>query len=379
MPGQIRPHADHAGEQPEGGSSLDDGLCEQDQSDCQPDHAGQEERSLHRVESLPTGPTSVPVNRPLSEPDTGEKERKAEGNAGRSPDGRDLEQSGKAGLKGHDRGCPGPNTHEGDPRQRPEYLLRTQLHIRPCETVRKSVEDETLIQVPTEKRGMLSSLTRLGLEVKAISAARGFYEGALALSPTVVEDGVVTYPAGDTSLALRRPTGVPRGGIHTHYALSIPHEAYDDWWERLREEHDLEEAQFGDTRSLYCYDPDGHCVELGQQDVEGPGIDGIFEVALEVTDLDRAIDYYEALGFESLGGGEPDRRRLQGPMALELWEPRLGIADARGGCHVELAFATGDLEAVSAAIGDRSCWTERRDDRLVVRDPDGHHLTFTES
>jgi len=136
------------------------------------------------------------------------------------------------------------------------------------------------------------------------------------------------------------PTGgAPAGGLHTHFAFSIPAAEYDDWWDRLDDNYDLKEARFGPSRSLYLYDPDGNCVELGQQDVTGPGIDGIFEVVLEVADLERAQAFYEDLGFETVDEGDDRKRvRLHGPMALELWEPHLGIADARGGVHVDLGF-----------------------------------------
>jgi catechol-2,3-dioxygenase len=225
---------------------------------------------------------------------------------------------------------------------------------------------------------MLTGLTWLALEVKYLEPAREFYEERLGL--TVRERGAneLVFGAGETDLLLRRPDGFPRGGLHTHYAFSIPEAEYDDWWDRLGREYDLEEAQFGSARSLYLYDPDGNCVELGQQDVTGPGIDGIFEVVLEVEDLDRAREFYEDLGFETVDEGEDRKRiRLHGPMALELWEPHLGIADARGGVHVDLGFETADPAAALEAVRDRVQSVEREsDEEIVVRDPDGHFLTF---
>lgn len=240
---------------------------------------------------------------------------------------------------------------------------------------------------------MLTGLSRLALEVESLDAARSFYEGALELSvrsagkesaEEVNADETrnaneITFEAGDTDLVCRRPTAVPRGGLHTHFAFSIPAREYDDWWDRLSEEygHDLEEFRFGSAKSLYLYDPDGNCVELGQSDVAGPGIDGIFEVVLEVESLARAEAFYAALGFETVDRGDERRRvRMNGPMALELWEPQLGIADARGGVHVDLGFEADGLEGVAEAVDDRARSVERRDETLVVRDPDGHHLTF---
>jgi catechol-2,3-dioxygenase len=225
---------------------------------------------------------------------------------------------------------------------------------------------------------MLTGLSRLALEVKYLEPARRFYAETLSLP--VREDGEneVVLAAGETDLVLRRPEAVPRGGLHTHYALSIPAAEYDDWWDRLSAEYDLEEAQFGSSRSLYLYDPDGNCVELGQRDVAGPGIDGLFEVVLEVESLDRAREFYEALGFRTVDVGSDRKRiRLNGPMALELWEPHLGIADGRGGVHVDLGFETEDPKAALEAIEDRVDRIEREtDEEVVVRDPDGHWLAF---
>jgi len=222
---------------------------------------------------------------------------------------------------------------------------------------------------------MLDSLSRLGLEVKYLDPATDFYGDTLALTELRRDDDAVAYDAGDTELVLRRPSTVPRGGVHTHFAFSIPAAEYDDWWDQLDGELDLEEHVFGDARSLYCYDPDGNCVELGQTTVAGPGIDGVFEVVLEVEDLARAESFYTDLGFEPVDRGEDRvRTRLQGPMALELWEPHLGLADARGGLHVELGFE-GDPAAASDAVGDAACAVESVDGGVRIRDPDGHYLT----
>ncbi|MCU4753189.1 VOC family protein [Halobacteria archaeon AArc-curdl1] len=232
---------------------------------------------------------------------------------------------------------------------------------------------------------MLRSLAWLGLEVKYLEPARRFYEETLELSPREGSPAVtepasaVAYPVGDTDLVLRRPNGVPRGGLHTHYALSIPAEEYDDWWDRLSGPmgYDLDEYTFGSSRSLYLYDPDGNCVELGQTDVDGPGIDGLFEVVLEVESLERAESLYSQLGFETIDRGEERVRvRMAGPVALELWEPHLGLAEARGGVHVDLGFETDDIDRIRDTLEGTVCSLERTGDRLVARDPDGHHLTF---
>jgi catechol 2,3-dioxygenase-like lactoylglutathione lyase family enzyme len=226
---------------------------------------------------------------------------------------------------------------------------------------------------------MLTQLRWLGLEGKSLDTARQFYEDELDLTVTAVDERECRLAAGPTELRLRRPVDIPRGGVHTHFAFSIPHEEYDDWYDRLSSTHELEEHSFGTAKSLYCYDPDGNCVELGQQTVEGPGIVGIFEVVLEVRDLDRARACYEALGFELADRGSARKRvRLSGPMALELWEPHLGLADARGGLHVDLGFETDAPQDAADRIAE---WTRDRTDSeegVRVTDADGHVVHFVE-
>ncbi|AFZ71342.1 VOC family protein [Natronobacterium gregoryi] len=228
---------------------------------------------------------------------------------------------------------------------------------------------------------MLSRVAWLALEVKHLESARAFYGETLGMAtrPEREERSELVFAAGETDLVLRRPTAVPRGGLHTHFAFSIPADEYGDWWSRLEEEYDLEEAKFGSSKSLYLYDPDGNCVELGQQDVGGPGIDGIFEVVLEVEDVARAESFYADLGFETIDTGDDRTRvRMHGPMALELWEPHLGIADARGGVHVDLGFEASEPTAALEAVSDRVQQIDQIDDeQVVVRDPDGHVLTVT--
>ncbi|ELY52233.1 VOC family protein [Natronolimnohabitans innermongolicus] len=226
---------------------------------------------------------------------------------------------------------------------------------------------------------MLTGLSWLALEVKYLEHARSFYEETLEMDCTAEREDELVFAAGETDLVCRRPDGVPRGGLHTHYAFSIPDDEYDDWWDRLSGRgYDLEEAQFGPAKSLYLYDPDGNCVELGQQGGEGPGIDGVFEVVLEVEDLDRAEAFYTQLGFETADVGDDRKRiRMNGPMALELWEPHLGIADARGGVHVDLGFETSEPTAALEAVSDDVRQVDHvSDERVVVRDPDGHVVTF---
>jgi len=227
---------------------------------------------------------------------------------------------------------------------------------------------------------MLTGPRWLALEVPHLDRAVSFYEAFLDLDVRREAEREVALGIGETDLVLRAPGDVPRGGLHTHYALSIPADSYDDWFDRLGERFDLHEEQFGDARSLYFFDLVGNCVELGQRDVDDPtgAVSGLFEVVLEVEDLDRATDFYDHLGFEVVDRGK-DRRRVRltvGDFDLELWEPQLGIADARGGVHVDLGVGSDDPGGVAARVEGRALGGETLDDGARIRDPDGHYLTI---
>ena len=235
---------------------------------------------------------------------------------------------------------------------------------------------------------MLTSLRHLALEVKYLGRAREFYEERLGLEPARAGDAEIAYEVGETTLALRRPSSTPRGGLHVHYAFSAPAVRYEGWRERLAD-LDPDEHRFGSYRSLYADDPDDHCVEVGgidagdtdgaDSDLESAGanLTGVFEVVLEVESLDAAAETYAALGFEPVDRGEERRRiRMRGPFDLEMWEPQLGLADARGGVHVDLGFGTDDPEAAAEVIESRVDRRERVDGGVRVRDADCHWLTF---
>jgi extradiol dioxygenase family protein len=228
---------------------------------------------------------------------------------------------------------------------------------------------------------MVDTLQWLALETKYLDRSEAFYEAFLDLDVRRKGEKEVAFDAGGTDLVLRAPGPVPRGGLHTHYALSIPAGEYDAWYDRLDERFDLVEHSFGDSRSLYFYDPDGNCVELGQSAVDGPGVDGVFEVVFEVEDLDPAVDRFERIGFETVDRGD-DRRRVRmnaDSFAVELWEPQLGIADARGGVHVDVGMTAPDPDAIADRLRDDVPLIERRDDDVRIRDPDGHYLSIRES
>jgi len=228
---------------------------------------------------------------------------------------------------------------------------------------------------------MLSVPCHLALEAKSLDRVRPFYESVLVLPVRAERDGEVVFAIGDADLHLRAPGDVPRGGLHTHYALSVSRERYGDWYDRLDDRFDLVEHRFGDARSLYCYDPAGNCVELGETVETGDGIRGLFEVVLEVEVLDSAVAFYRRLGFEVVDRGEGRRRvRLTtGEVDLELWEPQLGLADARGGIHVDWGIEADDPAAVADAVREDALAVATVEGGVRIRDPDGHYLTLFEA
>ena len=225
---------------------------------------------------------------------------------------------------------------------------------------------------------MLTGLRHLGLEVKYLDRARAFYVDGLDLDPVRETATELAFEVGATELVLRRPAGVPRGGLHVHYAFETPRREYDEWYDRVADTGtDVEEHQFGSYRSLYADDPDDHCVEIGGRGTEGSGLTAIFEVVLEVASLDSAVERYETLGFETVDrGGDRRRVRLNGPVELELWEPQLGLADARGGVHVDIGFETPDPDAAADAVAACPGAREAVEGGVRVRECDGHALTF---
>lgn len=111
---------------------------------------------------------------------------------------------------------------------------------------------------------------------------------------------------------------------------------------------------------------------------------GIFEIVLEVADVERAESFYRALGMDVTDRGDTRRRvRLTaGSFDIELWEPQLGLADGRGGAHVDVGFETDEPQGVLDAIVESedtdmdTCDVTHLENGIRIRDEDGHHLTF---
>jgi catechol-2,3-dioxygenase len=226
---------------------------------------------------------------------------------------------------------------------------------------------------------MLSGPRWLALEVKYLDRARSFYETFLDLDVHRETGTEAALAVGDTDLILRSPRDVPRGGLHTHYALTVPAGEYDGWYDRLDERFDLVEHQFGSARSLYFYDTEGNCVELGERsDTAGPGVCGMFEVVLEVEAMGPAVEFYTTMGFEVVDRGtDRERTRLScGAFDVELWEPHLGLADARGGVHVDLGVGADDPGGLATRLEPDALGIEPVAEGVRVRDPDGHYVTL---
>jgi len=214
----------------------------------------------------------------------------------------------------------------------------------------------------------------LALEAKYLGRARDYYTDTLGLDVVRESETECALAAGETELVLRAPSTVPRGGVHVHYAFSAPRDDYARWTETLGAD---DERDFGAYSSLYFYDPDGHCVEIGESDASGDGIVGIFEVVFEVEDLERALGFYTDLGASVTDRGD-DRRRARldaGGFDIELWEPQLGIADGQGGVHMDVGFEVDEIAPTVDAVEEDALASETTRDGVRLRDPDGHYVT----
>ena len=124
----------------------------------------------------------------------------------------------------------------------------------------------------------ISGVCEIALEQNDLAAAEEFYAGVLGFP--VVErwaDETVWVMAGDrTRIGLWRPQiglGGGRGGVHVHYAMALPVDAYAAVVERIRNhgytvlDHDHGKYAHGRGRAAYVTDPGGHVVELWTWDV----------------------------------------------------------------------------------------------------------------
>ena len=123
----------------------------------------------------------------------------------------------------------------------------------------------------------VTGVSELVLEVVDLEAAERFYADVLGL-PVVerwTDREAVWLMAGDrTRIGLWTPqVGLARGrgGIHVHFAMHVPPDAYDATVATLRERgQEVEEhrfASYDDSRAAYVTDPDGNVVELWTYDV----------------------------------------------------------------------------------------------------------------
>jgi catechol 2,3-dioxygenase-like lactoylglutathione lyase family enzyme len=121
---------------------------------------------------------------------------------------------------------------------------------------------------------------------------------------------------------------------------------------------------------------------------EPPGVSGISELVLEVSDLEDARAFYrDALGFEETLYGEGREGRywyLIGETArLGLWTPQVGLAGGRGGAHVHFAFHVDDpeidrlLERIGGVGAEVEGPVQLGPGRAIyVTDPDGNVVEF---
>ena len=225
---------------------------------------------------------------------------------------------------------------------------------------------------------MIRRLSWLGLEVSSLARTRRFYGHLLGLAVVRESDDALRYVVGDTELRLATVDAPTPGGRHVHYAFTTPPEEYERWLNQLSGTLDVEEHDFGVYRSMYFFDPDDHCVEIGTRGEQGTGLTGIFEIVLQVESLDRAEKFYTRLASGVIDRGQ-ERRRVRLDMEafeLELWEPQVGLAGARPGEDVALGIVIGQLDTLIANLSPLARTVEPASTGYHVIDPDGHRLVL---
>lgn len=114
----------------------------------------------------------------------------------------------------------------------------------------------------------VTGVNELVLEVLDLDRGVRFYEEVLGLQLADRWEDRAWFKVGAAArLGLWTPqVGIAggRGGVHVHYAMHIPEDAYDAAVGHLRERgQEPHEEDFGENgRACYVTDPDGNVVEL---------------------------------------------------------------------------------------------------------------------
>jgi catechol 2,3-dioxygenase-like lactoylglutathione lyase family enzyme len=238
-----------------------------------------------------------------------------------------------------------------------------------------------------------------GLPTKDIQTTLAFYEGlGFERVEGQVETGTFTLLRGDCRLGLYQGHLHPdqlqlifwQGDVDAIAALATA--------KGLTFESELKKAEDGGG-AFMLKDPDGHplffiympvfYVHLPDYAQEAPPREptqplepdmalGWFELSLDVKDIERSVAFYEALGFQQVGGKIEDRHvTLQNrDCRLCLYQGHLDPAEA------QLIFWQGDVKAATEGLAERGAAFEARfkdgpittDEGHVaamLRDPDG--------
>jgi catechol 2,3-dioxygenase-like lactoylglutathione lyase family enzyme len=114
----------------------------------------------------------------------------------------------------------------------------------------------------------VTGFNELVLEVLDLDRAVDFYSGVVGLELADRWEDRAWFRVGEGArLGLWTPqVGIAggRGGVHVHYAMNIPDDAYPAAVARLREHgYEPHEEDFGENGfACYVRDPDGNVVEL---------------------------------------------------------------------------------------------------------------------
>jgi len=248
------------------------------------------------------------------------------------------------------------------------------------------------------------------LNVANIAASIAFYEAlGFVYVEGAVEVGTVTLNRGDCRLTVFQGHLDPPETQLIFWQGDVEAIAADLASKGLRFEAGSPKRAADGGVAVMLKDPDGHPIYiitmpvhfLGDPAHERPapasrpratnendlGL-GRYELGLDVTEIERAIAFYEALGFSVLSRDSNGAcARLQhDDCRIALHQGTLDPAWAQpGGRSTQYIFSQGDVGAIARDLESRGYCVTRGANRLgatgaaaMVRDPDGHPICFVD-
>jgi len=226
---------------------------------------------------------------------------------------------------------------------------------------------------------MLTGLDWLALEAKYLEVAGTFYEETFGLTCRERGADELVFAAGDTDLVLRRPAALPRAGSTRTLRSRSPRPSTTTGGTASTTTTTSRRRALAPPDRSTCTIPmatasnsvnrtsRGRESTASSRSSSRSRISSARRPSTRISDSKRSTRATTESASDSTGR-----------WPSSSGEPHLGIADARGGVHVDLGFETDEPAAALEAVRNRIGSLEREsNENVVVRDPDGHFLTFT--